>query len=200
MASPGSNGGNLCRPRLLRQRVGLCRALDLIEPVCSALLALLDMRTCITNCCRFYIVTYALAIYNLNLLLGFLTPQARRITVLTAVLGQAAAAAPPAAGAASAVSAAAAPAVCAASAVSAAAAPAVGTTSLALLQLPPAAPSAAGGPVVAGLLGRSALLRSGAELRSMPRRCCAALQIDPEADAPVLPSKHDEEFRPFVRR
>ena len=26
-------------------------------------------------CCRFYIVTYALAIFNLNLLLGFLTPQ-----------------------------------------------------------------------------------------------------------------------------
>ena len=25
--------------------------------------------------CRFYIVTYALGIYNLNLLLGFLTPQ-----------------------------------------------------------------------------------------------------------------------------
>lgn len=31
--------------------------------------------------CSFYIVTYALAIYNLNLLLGFLTPQARTLSL-----------------------------------------------------------------------------------------------------------------------
>ena len=30
----------------------------------------------------FYIITYALGIYNLNLLLGFLTPQARAVGVL----------------------------------------------------------------------------------------------------------------------
>lgn len=104
-------------------------------------------------CCSFYIVTYALAIYMLNLLLGFL-----RWARLQPSL--------PAPG-------------CRAARRSA--------CSCRAARLGPHACRAAA----------AAARRHVAVARPAPTR---SPQISPELEGPTLPTKGDEEFRPFVRR
>lgn len=151
-----------------------------------------------SSCCSFYIVTYALGIYNLNLLLGFLRcgwlnlaqRQLASCAGADAALALRADEGPCYAGRPLRTE------TCAAFATLAL--PRHTPARLALRSCPPALPvmQAAHAPIRSPFPLAVGLPHS----RLPPRAPPCSPQVNPELEGPTLPSKADEEFRPFVRR